>query len=148
VSGMSPLDLAAVKGLLFADQNLEDLTVVRLVLAQVVAKRAGDQFLNARSLLMQGREQEAISGLKNVCASDNAETRYKLWAWSNLRRFGVSPDDRERLTVRGVVLEVEVTGGLDTLAVYEDGSVRYLNFSGKFAVWDAIDAKITALCNR
>jgi hypothetical protein len=47
--------------------------------------------------------------------------------------------------VYGVVVEVTLSGGLDTLAAYADGSARYLNWSGKAIVWDAPRTPIGAL---
>jgi len=39
-------------------------------------------------------------------------------------------------------------GAYDTLAAYQDGSARYLNFSGKAIFWDAHDMAIKSLCQR
>lgn len=39
--------------------------------------------------------------------------------------------------LRGVVLEVDVGGGLDVLAVFPDGRLRYLNHSGRPVIVDA-----------
>ncbi len=52
------------------------------------------------------------------------EARVRLLALNWLRNNGQPVTPRQLL---GVVLEVPVNGGLDALAVYGDGSVRYLN---------------------
>lgn len=40
----------------------------------------------------------------------------------------------------GVIIEVPLDGGLDTLAAYSEGGVRYVNQSGRIAVVDAAPA--------
>lgn len=37
----------------------------------------------------------------------------------------------------GVVVDVPVNQGLDTVAAYEDRTARYLNYSGAAVVWDS-----------
>jgi hypothetical protein len=49
-------------------------------------------------------------------------------------------DDARR--ARGVVIDVGLDGGLDTLAGYEDGTARYLNQGGGAIVWEARDPSI------
>ena len=45
-----------------------------------------------------------------------------------------------------MVVEVPMRGAYDTLAAYQDGSARYLNFSGAAIFWDARDEAVTTLC--
>ena len=47
--------------------------------------------------------------------------------------LGEQPSDPARLY--GVVVDMPVDDGLDTLAGYADGSCRYVNHSGKVLVW-------------
>ncbi len=51
----------------------------------------------------------------------------------------------------GVVLEVQMRTGLDTLAAYADHTARYINHGGKLIVWEAsgndMDQRIDALLN-
>lgn len=47
------------------------------------------------------------------------------------------PAAAARAGIRGLVLEVEVGGGTDVLAVYADGRMRYLNHGGRAVVVDA-----------
>ena len=54
-------------------------------------------------------------------------------------------EGQEDPLVRGVVLDVHVTDGLDTLAGYADGTARYLNHSGKAIIWDAPHSQIQSL---
>lgn len=52
--------------------------------------------------------------------------------------------------VHGVVLDVPMGHGLDTLAAYANGSARYINHSGKAVLWDrkADDNPIKPLIDR
>lgn len=42
--------------------------------------------------------------------------------------------------VHGVVLDVPLDNGLDTLAAYADGTARYINHSGRTIIWEVPDA--------
>ncbi len=61
------------------------------------------------------------------------ESRVRLLAWQWLRTAGQPVASRELL---GVVVEVPLTEGLDVLAAYADGSVRYINHTGRVAVFE------------
>ena len=77
-----------------------------------------------------GKKEEARARLHTVLAVPNLETRIQLWVWSGLREWGEEPEAKSGKEVLGVVVEVPVQGAYDTLAAYQDGSARYLNFSG------------------
>jgi hypothetical protein len=47
--------------------------------------------------------------------------------------------------VRGIVLDVRLEEGLDTLAAYADGTARYLNHGGNVIIWDAPDSRMGSL---
>lgn len=66
--------------------------------------------------------------------------------WSALRELGVEPEAKFALEILGAVVEVPMQGAYDTLAAYQDGSARYLNFSGTAIFWDRPDEVIGALC--
>ena len=61
------------------------------------------------------------------------ESRVRLLAWHWLRAAGQPVASRELL---GVVVEVPLAEGLDVLAAYADGSVRYINHTGRVAVFE------------
>jgi hypothetical protein len=103
---------------------------------------------NANELANAGRKEEAKSRLRSVLDLPNLETRIQLWVWSALRELGQRPDPQSGKEVLGVVVEVPMRGAYDTLAAYQDGSARYLNFSGAAIFWDARDATIKSLCQR
>ena len=100
---------------------------------------------DADRLVDAGMEKEAISVLNGILSLPKVETRVQLWVWSALRQLGVQPELRNALEILGVVVEVPMHGGYDTLAAYRDGSARYLNFSGKAVFWDRPDEMMSAL---
>ncbi len=70
------------------------------------------------------------------------ETRVRLQAWSLARRIGIEPAPEDARLARGVIVDVGLDSGTDTLAGFEDGSARYLNQAGGAVVWDAHDEPI------
>ncbi len=46
-----------------------------------------------------------------------------------------------RVTLHGVVLDVPLDGGVDTLAAYADGTARYINHSGHTIIWEVPEAE-------
>lgn len=91
-----------------------------------------DQAVGARRT---GRDGDAAKALRRVFETGR-ETRMWLWALNGLRALGVPPSEELAGQVMGVVVEIPMPGGLDTLAAYADGSARYINYSGKIIVWD------------
>ncbi len=105
-------------------------------------------FADAVELAKAGKKQEAKTRLRSILEVPNLETRIQLWVWSALRELGEQPNANSGKEILGVVIEVPMRGGYDTLAGYQDGSARYLNFSGKAIFWDKPDASIKLLCER
>ena len=77
-----------------------------------------------------------ISDLKKIILDDKAETRVKILAYNVLHMRGQPVDEKELL---GVIVEVGLDDGLDTLASYKDGTGRYINYTGKMIISDAPD---------
>ena len=78
-----------------------------------------------------------------------ADTKIRLLAWSILRAAGVEPDPSTAGRPRGVVIDVAVDSGLDTVAGWEDGRARYVNEAGGAVVatgTDTPDAKVREAC--
>jgi len=71
--------------------------------------------------------------LQRIVEDPDVETRPKVLAANLLRSLGKTDDGKELF---GVVVEVGMDEGLDTLAAYEDGTARYINFTGSVVVWD------------
>jgi hypothetical protein len=85
-----------------------------------------------KSLLDREISDDALQGIKS---DESLETRPRLLA-NNLLRLRAIPDESRHLY--GVIVEVHMEEGLDVLAVYEDGSARYINYSGRLIIWDAV----------
>jgi len=103
-------------------------------------------FVEAVGLAISGKKEEAKSCLRSILDRPNLETRITLWVWSALRELGEDPDAKAAKEVLGAVLEMPMRGAYDTLAAYQDGSARYLNFSGAAIFWDARDEPVMKLC--
>lgn len=71
--------------------------------------------------------------LSDVLHDPDLETRPKILAARLLADNGVVEPLRKLM---GVVIEVGMDEGLDVLAAYEDGTARYINYSGKLIVWE------------
>jgi hypothetical protein len=83
--------------------------------------------------------------LGQLAVDPNAEARIRLLAFNSLRGTGTTPKAKQLL---GVVIEVGLPGGLDTLAAYRDGTARYINQTGKLVLWDARDPAIGGKISR
>ncbi len=92
----------------------------------------GDLHSYPWSVLFDDRGSD--SDLQKVLDDESLETRYRLLAAYLLRQHGQNSPRKQLL---GIVIEVDMGDGLDTLAVYQDGSARYINYSEKMIVWDA-----------
>jgi hypothetical protein len=93
-------------------------------------------------------ENTETDGLRQVLYDTTLETRPKLLASRLLAEHGVVEPVRR---VMGVIVEAGLPDGLDVLAAYEDGTARYINFTGKLIIWDTptdeSEAMITELFN-
>jgi hypothetical protein len=96
----------------------------------------------ARSCLVGDDRAGAVAALQRVAHGAAFESRQRLQAWHCLRDLGVQPAPEEAKQVAGVVLEVHLDAGLDTLAAYADLSARHINHSGGMIVWEAPDPEI------
>lgn len=94
--------------------------------AAMARARSGDRAGGAAALLAVARREDL-------------EARWRLQAWTALRELGEPIDDAEGKEVLGVVVDVPLEGGVDTLAAYVDGSARYINHAGGAIVWDRPD---------
>jgi len=64
-----------------------------------------------------------------------AESRIRILAWRRLAVLGTAQPTAPPLL--GVVVEVGMDAGLDALAAYDDGRVRYLNHAAPAAILEA-----------
>jgi hypothetical protein len=77
-----------------------------------------------------------------ILTQPGLESRHYLQAWMSLAALGVPPPESEARHLYGVVLDMPLSGGLDTLAAYEDLTACYLNFSGAAVIWDHPDSSL------
>ncbi len=75
--------------------------------------------------------------MRKLADDPSQEGRIRYLAYSRLRKLG-QPVTPKRLL--GVIIEVPLSAGLDVLAAYSEGGVRYLNQSGKLAFYEGVDS--------
>jgi hypothetical protein len=100
------------------------------------------RFKLAAARFAKGDRDEAFKVLEGILNRPDLESRHYLEAWTAYRENGVQPPAHLAKKVLGVVLDVPVEGGFDTLAAYPDWHARYLNVSGAAIVWDAPDTRM------
>lgn len=81
-------------------------------------------------------EPPDVAALERLGADTAQEGRVRYLAFARLRELGVPVTPR---LLVGVVAEVGLAGGLDTLAAYSDGGVRYINHAGKIVVVEGVE---------
>jgi hypothetical protein len=80
---------------------------------------------------------EAKAHLHRILDTSNLESRVYLMAWNCLRELGEIPPADVAHEVQGIVIEVGLEKGVDSVAAYSDHSARYFNQGGGVIVWDA-----------
>jgi hypothetical protein len=73
------------------------------------------------------------SALRAIAADTSQEGRVRYLAYARLRQFDQPVPAKVLL---GVIVEVPLADSLDVLAAFSEGGVRYLNQSGKLAVFE------------
>jgi hypothetical protein len=76
-----------------------------------------------------------IEALRKLASDATQEGRIRFLAYSRLRKLGKAVQPKILL---GVIVEVPLAGGLDALAAFSEGGVRYVNQSGKLVVIDGV----------
>ena len=74
-----------------------------------------------------------------------ADARVRMLACNWLREHSQAVPAKQLL---GVIVEVPLDGGLDTLAAYLDGSVRYINQSGKMSIFEGPIPKLAPFVDK
>ncbi len=87
-------------------------------------------------------ERTAADELRSLVFAEGSEARTRALAAMRLREIGQPIMDK---LLFGTVIEVGMETGLDALAAYADGSIRYINQSGSFCAWDARTDRSDAL---
>ncbi len=78
-------------------------------------------------------ERPDKAALLSVAGDEANEGRVRAIAFNRLRALGERVPPKRLL---GVIVEVPLPQGLDVLAAFSEGGVRYLNHSGKVAVFE------------
>jgi hypothetical protein len=78
-----------------------------------------------------------VDALRTLAADPAQEGRVRYLAYQRLGQLGQPVPPKQLL---GVIVEVPLEGGLDTLAAYAEGGIRYLNQSGKMVVIEDVAA--------
>lgn len=128
--------------LLFADQTLDELSGALSGDESPAYPDVWKQLIQAADYLRRNKQTQATELLLTITKNPSISTRMLLWGWTALRQIGIRPQPSEASEIRGVVIQVPVEQGADVLAVYADGTARYVNHSGKIIVWESTDAKI------
>jgi hypothetical protein len=87
------------------------------------------------------------AALRSLASDPSAESRTRILTFRRLDALD-PPERQERPPFLGVVVEIGLDEGLDVLAAYVDGSVRYLNHAGSPFISEdnpAIRPEVTAL---
>ena len=74
-----------------------------------------------------------VPALRAIAGDETADSRARALACNRLRAAGETVPRRQLL---GVIVEVPLQQGLDVLAAFGDGGVRYLNQSGRVAIFE------------
>jgi hypothetical protein len=93
--------------------------------------KTGNQLTSWQSTLASSN----TARLQALASDESQEGRVRYLAFSKLRALGQSVPPKKLL---GVIVEVPLSSGLDTLAAFSDGGVRYVNQTGKLAVLEDV----------
>jgi hypothetical protein len=97
------------------------------------APRAGQAPTEWQRTLFQ--TPAAPAQLQALASDEAQEGRVRLLAYARLRALEQPVPSRVLL---GVVVEVPLEQGLDVLAAYSDGGVRYINQTGRIAIFEPL----------
>jgi len=86
-------------------------------------------------------EPLAVKAVEALANDPTAEGRVRALAYNRLRKEGRSVPPKQLL---GVIVEVPLEDGLDVLAAFSNGGVRYINQTGKLAVFEGAPSILPA----
>jgi hypothetical protein len=126
--------LSEIRELLFADL---DVAGVRRAFRPSPASEGPDigSALLALAATAEAGDAESAGTQLRLLLGSGPETRVRLQAWALARRAGVPPAGDAR-RIRGVIVDMGLEAGVDTVAAYEDGSARYLAQAGGGIFWE------------
>lgn len=118
--------------LLFADQTIAEIQLITS--SNPTIKDSIWTKLNlASNLFASNNKEEAKAIFQTVANKKNIDSRTVLWAWNALRELNETP---KQIQVLGLVVEVPHQRTVEYLAMYTDWTARYINYTGKVAVWE------------
>ena len=82
--------------------------------------------------------------LEMIAADPAVESRVRMLAFNRLRAMKVPTPAKQLL---GAIIEFPQDDGLDTLAAFADGRVRYINQTGKPAIFEGAPPEVVAKAN-
>jgi hypothetical protein len=101
--------------------------------------------VTANRLFAAGDNAGGIRALEQTWQDPTQEPRLRLWAANALRSRNVAVSGSGANIVLGVVFQVPVDGGSDTVAAYDDGAFRYYNaIRGAVMVEPGAEATVNA----
>jgi hypothetical protein len=87
-------------------------------------------------------ENPDATALRKIAGDETNEGRVRAIAFNRLR---AAAEQVPAKILLGIIVEVPLEDGLDVLAAFAEGGVRYLNQSGKVAVFEAPGSPVEAL---
>jgi hypothetical protein len=101
--------------------------------------------VTANRYFLSGDHAAGMQALERTWQDRCEEPRVRLWAANVLRSRGVSVTGPGSDAVLGIVFQVPVDGGIDTVAAYDDGTFRYYNaIHGAVMVEPGAEATVNA----
>lgn len=82
--------------------------------------------------------------LEKIALDPAIESRVRMLAFNRLRAMNVPTPAKQLL---GTIIEFPQDDGLDTLAAFADGRVRYINQTGKPAIFEGAPPEVLAKAN-
>ncbi len=81
-------------------------------------------------------DTSTVADLQNIIDDKNVDPRIAMLAYNKQVAKGHTPATKELL---GVIVEIGLDEGLDTLASFSNGTARYINHTGKMLIWENTD---------
>ena len=89
--------------------------------------------------------QPDAAAVRSLAQDRTQESRCRVLAYNWLKKNGQPVPAKELL---GVIVEVPLEGGQETLAAYIDGRVRYINRTSKFVIFDSAPVNVREQANK
>ncbi len=90
-------------------------------------------------------DRDAAEAVRALATDTSVDARVRLLACRRLAQDGEAFPQKDLL---GVVVEVALDAGLDTLAAYCDGGVRYINHTGAVSIFEGRNGTLDAFVDR